>query len=54
MTAGGCSGRTVEALAEHFPVALTELVDEAITVETREGESDGVHEELALVDLSAE
>jgi len=45
---------TVEALVAHFPIALTELLDEAIASGRAEIESGGATEELALVELSAE
>jgi len=45
---------TVEALVEHFPIALTELLEEAIAQSTAESELAGATEELGLVDLSAE
>src|ERR1700694_4888045 len=45
---------TVEALVEHFPIALTELVEEAIASSRADSELGGATEELALVDLSAE
>jgi phthiocerol/phenolphthiocerol synthesis type-I polyketide synthase E len=44
----------VEALVEHFPVALGELIDEAMASILTEGELGGTTEELGLVDLSAE
>jgi phthiocerol/phenolphthiocerol synthesis type-I polyketide synthase E len=45
---------TVEALVEQFPIALTDLIEEAIASSRAESELSGVPEELALVDLSAE
>jgi phthiocerol/phenolphthiocerol synthesis type-I polyketide synthase E len=42
----------VEALVNHFPIALTELMEEAIA--RADSESGGATEELALVELSAE
>ncbi|OBH88808.1 type I polyketide synthase [Mycobacterium sp. E2733] len=44
----------VETLAEHFPAALTELVQEAMASARADGQADGFSEEVALVDLSAE
>jgi phthiocerol/phenolphthiocerol synthesis type-I polyketide synthase E len=43
-----------EALAEQFPIALAELMDEAIASTRAEADLGGVHSELGLVDLSAE
>jgi hypothetical protein len=40
-------------MAEHFPVALTELTQEAIASGKQDGETTSEYEELALVDLSA-
>src|SRR5271165_1929063 len=45
---------TVDALVEQFPIALTELIEEAIALSPGESELAGATEELALVDLSAE
>jgi phthiocerol/phenolphthiocerol synthesis type-I polyketide synthase E len=45
---------TVEALVTQFPVALNELITEAIATSRSEAESDGATGELALVDLSGE
>ena len=45
---------TVEALVAHFPIALDELIAEAMASSRAESEPDGATEELALVDLSAE
>ena len=44
----------VEALAERFPAALTELIEEAMASSRAASESGGATEELGLVDLSAE
>jgi phthiocerol/phenolphthiocerol synthesis type-I polyketide synthase E len=43
----------VKMLAEHFPVALTELTREAVASRGQDGETTSEYEELALVDLSA-
>jgi phthiocerol/phenolphthiocerol synthesis type-I polyketide synthase E len=45
---------TVQALAGHFPVALAELIREALASGVDNSEFAGVIEELGLVDLSAE
>jgi phthiocerol/phenolphthiocerol synthesis type-I polyketide synthase E len=44
----------VEALAERFLAALTELIEEAMSSSRAASESGGATEELGLVDLSAE
>ena len=44
----------VESLAEHFPVALTDLVREAMVTGRADDESSSAPAELGLVDLSAE
>jgi phthiocerol/phenolphthiocerol synthesis type-I polyketide synthase E len=44
----------VEALAGHLPIALSELIDEAMASIRADGELGGTTEELGLVDLSAE
>ena len=43
----------VKMLAEHFPVALTELTQEAIASAEQDGEITADYEEFALVDLSS-
>jgi hypothetical protein len=40
-------------MAEHFPVALTELTQEAIASADAEDEMTADYEEFALVDLSS-
>jgi phthiocerol/phenolphthiocerol synthesis type-I polyketide synthase E len=47
------SGATVEALKQTFPIALSELIQEAIAAECDQSESAGATEAGALVDLSS-
>jgi phthiocerol/phenolphthiocerol synthesis type-I polyketide synthase E len=44
---------TVESLMEHFPIALGEMISEAIASATAEDETTEDYEEFALVDLSS-
>jgi phthiocerol/phenolphthiocerol synthesis type-I polyketide synthase E len=43
----------VKMLAEHFPVALSELTQATVASRGQDGETTSEYEELALVDLSA-